>query len=57
MNGVKMACMEFGIPSIQLVLAPSAVHSSVDPCFPLRAQIAEKDREAVMPIIEQKMRD
>lgn len=57
MNGVKMACMEFGIPSVQLVLAPSAFHSSVDPCFPLRAQIAEKDREAVMPIIEQKMRD
>ncbi len=57
MNGVKMACMEFGIPSVQVVLAPSAFHSSLDPCFPMRAQIAEKDREKVMPILVRKMKE
>ena len=57
MNGVKMACMEFGIPSVQVALAPSAFHSSVDPCFPMRAQVAEKDRERVMPVIKRKMKD
>jgi len=57
MNGVKMACLEFGLPSVQVALAPSAFHSSVDPCFPMRAQVAEKDREKVMPIIVRKMRE
>src|SRR5262249_32644855 len=57
MNGVKMACMEFGIPSVQVALAPSAFHSSLDPCFPMRAQVAEKDREKVTPIIKRKMKE
>jgi rhamnosyltransferase subunit B len=57
MNGVKMACMEFGIPSVQVVLSPSAFHSSLDPCFPLRVQVAEKDREKVMPVIVSKMKE
>jgi rhamnosyltransferase subunit B len=57
MNGVKMACMEFCIPSVQVALAPSAFHSSLDPCFPMRAQVAEKDRQKVMPIIKHKMKE
>jgi rhamnosyltransferase subunit B len=56
LNGVKMACMEYGIPSAQVVLSPSAFHSNISPSYPLCIQVSDSDKHHILPQVSEKLR-
>ena len=58
LSGAAMACKEFNLPFCRVFLAPSSLHSALNPSFPLRQQVpAEKWSEIIPQLREKSQQD
>jgi rhamnosyltransferase subunit B len=52
--GARMACIEFGLPFAQVVLAPYAIASRLSPVYPLRRLVPEAAWPEILPKLADK---
>lgn len=54
LSAARMACVELGLPYCQIILAPSAIYTELDPSFPFREQVPQSQWGKVIPDLRAK---